>query len=243
MKSSTMMTPERAMVWERRLLGNGVVAALLYLTFFVLMIGFVLPQMPALDATDTVKAEAYARLSHSPVYATVSILIQMQLPFLLLFFAGLHSVLRRVEGATEGLSTAVLVAGVAVALICPLAEFVERHLLLGMAAAGVDPHIVVQFDGLTPMAFALSSLPQALVLAGCAVLILSQGGVLRWLGWAALLLTGLSLVAAVMLFVPAFFPAVMLGAIFFRLWVLALSIALLRRPHTVAVAALQTAAA
>jgi hypothetical protein len=116
----------------------------------------------------------------------------------------------------------------ALALIPSLAEMIEHHLLLGLAAAGADPIVVRGFDGMAPVSFALASFPQALVLAGSAVL-LGRGLAPRWLGWSGLVLAALSLLATGTLISPAMVFVGMGVALLFKLWILALSVALLRQ--------------
>lgn len=236
MKATITPITEQPTFTERLLLSSGIVAALLYIAMYVLLAGFILPNSPATDAPDALRAAAYAQLSQSMLYAVISVLIQLQMPFLLLFFGGLHSVLHRTEAA---LANTIFATGMAVALITPLIEFIERHLLLNMAAAGVDPRIVVQFDGFTPMSFGLSALPQAIVLAGVAVLIFNQRFAPRWIGWTGIGLAVFSLAAGAMLLFPQLFPVAALSTILFRLWVLALSCALLRRPQPSLVAPME----
>lgn len=77
----------------------------------------------ALLAEDATHAAGYAQLSHSTLYAWVSVLLQGQLLFLLLFFSGLYSRSHRTDEESSGLTHAVFAAGIAVSLITPLAEF------------------------------------------------------------------------------------------------------------------------
>ncbi|MBI1877399.1 MAG: hypothetical protein HYR94_04070, partial [Chloroflexi bacterium] len=99
----------------------------------------------------------------------------------------------------------------------------------GAAAAGADPLVVRSFDGLGPLAFALSGFPQAVVLGGTAALILSRQLTARWIGWLGLVLAVFSLIATGTLEIQALFPVTALAMLLFRVWILALSIALLLR--------------
>lgn len=84
-------------------------------------------------------------------------------PFLL-FIGALYSVLRRAERNSGALSSALMLAGAALAMWTPLIIMQEDHLLLGFAVAGVEPTIVKSVDGMGPLVFALGGFPQALLL-------------------------------------------------------------------------------
>jgi hypothetical protein len=225
-------TVEQASPWERLALGSGIVAAGLVLSAAALFISFIVPQMPPLDAPAAQAAQFYAKMSQSAIYRLVSYLGEAQMPFLILFFSGLFGVLRRAEGSSGPLAVAVMAAGMTLAIIAPLAIMIEDNLLLNAAAAGADPLVVRSFDGLGPLAFALSGFPQAIVLAGTAALILSRQLAPRWIGWLGFILAGLSLIGTGTLEIHALFPVAALAMLLFRLWVLALSIALLRSSQT-----------
>jgi uncharacterized membrane protein len=113
-------------------------------------------------------------------------------------------------------------------LITPLVEMIEGHLLLGLAAAGGDPVVTRNFDGMTPISFALTGFPQAVVLGGTALLLLRQRMAPRWIGWFGLVLTLVSLLSTGTLIVPSLFFVGTLSAILFKVWMIILSIALLR---------------
>lgn len=213
--------------WERIALAGGAVAAGMFLAGAALFIGFVAPEMPAIDAQATEQVAFYALQAHNPIYRLVSFLGEAQMPFLLLFFGGLLGVLRRAERGEGALSTAVFAAGIAIALIAPLAILIEDHLLLGMATLPIDPLVVRSFDGLGPVAFGLSGFPQALVLLGTAALLGRQ--LPRWITWLGLLTAALCLVASGTPAVSQLFPFAALSALLFRVWLLALSITLARR--------------
>jgi hypothetical protein len=215
--------------WERLCLASGILAAIAHLAFLAIFIGLVAPSMPPLDAPAAQAAAFYAEQSRSPIYLLVSYLFQAQLLFLLPFFGGLYSVLRRAERQGGALAATVFASGVALALIPPMAEMIEHHLLLGLAAAGADPVVVRGFDGMAPVSFALAAFPQALILGGSAALLLSQALAPRWLGWSGLGLAALSLVATGTLIAPAMVFVGMGVALLFKLWIMALSVALIRQ--------------
>jgi hypothetical protein len=231
--NSYSLTDEAASRWERPMLIGGVVAGAMFLASMGLFIGLVAPGMPAIDAPAAVKAAFYAEQAVSPIYATTRLLIFAQLAPLALFFASLSAALRRAEGGSGALSTAVLIAGVFSALLAPLAELVEGHLLLGLSAAGADPLIAIGFDGMTPVALGLSGIPQLVVLAGAGLLL---GGRLlpRWVTLFGYVVAALGLLATgVVVLQPLFFLG-LLSAILFKVWIIAASVALMRRPRAAA---------
>ncbi|MBI1877174.1 MAG: hypothetical protein HYR94_02890, partial [Chloroflexi bacterium] len=114
-------TVEQPSPWERPALASGIVAAALTFAATALFIGFIVPQLPPLDAPAAEAAAFYAQMSHNAIYRLVSYVSEAQMPFLLLFFAGLSGVLRRAEGSSGPLTLAVVAAGIALAIIAPLA--------------------------------------------------------------------------------------------------------------------------
>lgn len=214
--------------WERIALASGVLAAAAFIAATALFIVAIAPGMAPLDAPAAERAARYASMNESVTRKLVSLLGTSQMLFLPLFFGGLFGVLRRAEAGSASLAAVVFAGGIVFAVITPLATLIEDHLLLGLAARGVDPNIVVAFDGLVPLSLSLSGFPQALVAAGTAALILSSGVAPRWLGWTGFGLAALSLAATLVTVVgPALFPVAALAALLFRLWILALSLALL----------------
>jgi hypothetical protein len=228
--------------WERACLASGGAAAIAHLAFLAIFIALIAPSMPPLDAPAVQAAAFYAEQSRSPIYLLVSYLFQAQILLLLPFFGGLYGVLRRIEGGSGALAATIFAAGVALALLSPLTEMIEHHLLLGLAAAGADPIVVRGFDGMAPVSFALGGFPQALVLAGTAALLLRNSTMSRWLGWSGLGLAALSLVATGTLITPAMVFVGMGVALLFKLWILALAIVLLRRRSPVPAVASQAIA-
>jgi hypothetical protein len=136
-----------------------------------------------MDASAAEKAAFYAAMAVSPLYTFTRLLILAQLAPLAVFFGALYAVLRRVEGGSGALAAAVLGAGLVGSVLVPMTELVEGHLLLGLAAAGADPLVAVGFDGMTPVAFSISALPQLVVLVGTSTLLRAQQAVSHWIGW------------------------------------------------------------
>lgn len=216
--------------YEPLMLAGGIVAGICFIASMGLFVGLVAPGMPPIDAAPAVKAAFYATQAASPVYTWTRLLIFAQLAPLAMLFGGLYPVLRRAEGGGGALASAVLAAGLFASLLSPVSELVEGHMLLGLAAAGADPLVTVGFDGMTPVAFGLSGIPQLVVLVGVGLLL---GGRLvpRWVAWLGYLTAALGLLgAAVIAAQPLFFLGI-LGAILYKVWMIALSVALLRRPR------------
>jgi len=188
----------------------------------------VVPHMPAIGAPAAQQAAFYAQQSENLLYRLVSYFGQAQMAFLLLFFGGLFGVLRRAERGSGALSAAVFVAGSAIAVITPLTIMIENHLLLGLAAASADPLIVRAFDGLGPLSFALSGFPQAVVLGGTAAILMSRQLVPSWIAWFGVAVGVLGLIGSGTLVSVDLFPFAALSTLLFRVWLLALSIALVR---------------
>jgi hypothetical protein len=225
--------------WERPMIAGGIIAGALYIGALALFLGNIAPDMPPMDAPAVEHATFYAKQSRNDLYALIRYLIMAQLAPLALFFGALYGILRRAEGSSGALATAVLVAGVMASLITPLVEMVEGHLLLGLAAMGGDPVVTRAFDGMTPISFALSGFPQAVVLAGTAALLLSQQLTPRWIGWFGLGVAVFSLVSTGTLVMPSLFFLGTLSSILFKVWMVALSIVLLRKPRSAHESALQ----
>lgn len=220
--------------WERPLLAGGVVAGVMFLAAMGLFIGLVAPHMPPLEAPAAERASFYARVAADPVYAATRLLIFAQLAPLTMFFAALYAELRRVEGGSGALALAVFGAGMIGAVLTPVAELVEGHLLLGLAAAGADPVVTVGFDGMTPVSFAISGLPQLVVLAGAGRLLGATRRVARWIAWLGYGIAGLGLLSLGVIMLPALFFLGMLSAILYKVWIIGVSVSLLRRlpaPH------------
>jgi hypothetical protein len=228
---------EQPSPWEGLTLASGIVAGALQFVFTAIFVALILPDLPPLDAPAAQAVAFYAQQSHDPVYRLTSYLVEFQMVFLMLFFGGLFSVLRRADGGSGALAAAIFAAGIALAVITPLADMIEDHLLLGLAADGADPVTARGFDGMVPVSQALSGFPQAVVLCGTAALILARRLAPRWLAWLGFALGALSLAGTGMLMGMALFPLPMLVTLLFNLWILALSVALLRGTRSAQAAA------
>lgn len=230
-RMSAPATPEiieRPSVWDRLALTSGIVAAILPLAAAAVFITFIVPTLPAMDAPAAQAALFYDEMSRNALYHLVSYLGELQMLFLLPFFGGLYGLLRRAEGGSGTLAVTVFAAGVILAVISPLTIMIEDRLLLSTAAAGADPVVVRSFDGLGPLSFALGGFPQAIVLAGTGVLSLSKQLAPRWIGWLGFVIAVFSLIGTGTLTMVAFFPVAALAMLLSKVWLLALSIALLK---------------
>lgn len=232
MTTYSLNTHEMPSPWERPLLAGGIVAGACFLASMALFIGVIAPQMPPFEAEAATKSAFYARMAADPVYTWARLLIFAQLAPLALLFGGLFPVLRRAEGGSGALAGATIAAGLFGALLAPVAELVEGHLLLGLTAAGADPVIAIGFDGMTPVAFGLSGIPQFVVLAG-AGLLLGSRLVPRWVAWFGYLTALTGLLGVGVMFAQPFFAFGLLSAILYKLWLIALSVSLLHQPHEV----------
>lgn len=209
---------------------SGIAAGAAYLLATAIFVVAIVPLLPPLSASASVRAAFYATASESLVYRASSYLGQLQLLLLLPFFGALLGVLRREEGGEAPLAHTVFGAGIAFAVVSPLALMIEDHLLLGLAAAHADPTIAVAFDGLVPVSFALAGMAQALVLWGTTVVLRRRGRIGRGLAWSGVALAALSVAGTATLVRGAFFPVSHAAALLARVWLLALAIAL--RPRS-----------
>ena len=85
MLSSSYAAPEQPSRWERPMLLGGIAAGALFLASMALFIGVIAPQMPAIDASAAERAQFYAALAESPMYALIRLLIMSQLAPMAMF--------------------------------------------------------------------------------------------------------------------------------------------------------------
>lgn len=227
-------TPTRADVsdrlrFDRVAFGAGIAASVLFLGGAALFIAVIGPRLPSITAPAAERTAFFAEMSRSTVYHTISYLGEAQMGLLLLFFGGLYGVVKRLEGETRAMSIAILGAGVALAVVTPLAILIEDHLMLGFAAAGVDPKIVASIDGLGPVSFALGGFPQAIVAGGTGLLLLRDASMPRWLGGLGVAIGIASLLGTATLLDTNMFLVSSVTILLFRVWLLALGILLFRR--------------
>ncbi len=207
---------------------SGVLSSVAFLIGTILFIGVIAPKMPAFGSPAAQTAAFYAEMGRDAVYRSISYLGELQMMLLLVFFGGLLGRLRQAEGGSGAISFAVFGAGIALALIAPIAIFIEDHLMLGFAARKIDPVIVAAIDGLGPLSFALGGFPQTVILLGTALLLYREGVVPRPILWFGVAVALLGFAGTGALVRGAFYPVSAVAMILFRIWLLALSVALFR---------------
>lgn len=208
---------------ERLAFISGIVFSLMQLGALLYFIILVFPQMGPLDAA----AQHVAFYTeHGMTLKLGNYLMTLPMPFFLLFLGGLSGVLWR-GGGNGTLVTAAVASGVIVALLWPLSA-VLNHIGIDIAQAGGDAATIVALDAIGAYMLALSALPRAVLLAAASVGLLYGRFIPGWLGWLGLALAAISLVGSATLVARQLFPALALGTLLFEVWVLLLSIVLLR---------------
>lgn len=157
----------------------------------------------------------------------------LPVPFFIVFVAGLHSLMRRSEGEDTTLSTSMLLAGGA--MVIPwLALVAVETIGVVIAQNGGDAATVWALDSLgVTSTMGLAGLARAVFLGAISLHTLKHRTVNRWFARIGLFLAVVCLVGSLTFVVGSLFPLAWLSLILVTLWVLALSIALLRQPRTV----------
>ncbi len=211
--------------WERLALLSGVLFAAVQLAVIVFALGVVVPTHAPVGAPPTETAAALAR--HASLVAVGTYLYTLPMPFLLLFLGGLFSALRRVEGGGGAFSAAALAAGIAGSIITPFGALLSG-LSARVAVLGGDPAVVTELDSITPLATALAAFPHAVLLGTTSALLLASRLASRRVARFGLVLMLLALASTLTMVVDQLFPLVALEMLLFPIWVLALSVSLLR---------------
>lgn len=153
--------------------------------------------------------------------------------FFLLFLGSLWSALRRAEGGDGWLSAAAFGGGL-VSLAIRLSSATVSLAAVHNSCAGMDPQLwQVLTNDVGGAALFLSFFPLAVLSVACAVISIRFSALPRWLGW-------MSAVVAVALLTDGIAGTISardvgLSFLLFMLWILAASIALMRRagvPHS-----------
>jgi hypothetical protein len=139
------------------------------------------------------------------------------------FVAYLHSVLRRADRDGGFLPTLVLASGIAAGTV-KLVSLAPGFAVLYRAADGMSPQLATALFDMNNAAFALDWALTAVMLAGTAGVVLRTDVLPRWLGRSALVIAPL-LLASVPFFTLDGPPTFLLAL----LWIIATSIALIRR--------------
>jgi hypothetical protein len=163
-----------------------------------------------------------------PTSTVALFLIFLAFPLFLFFLGSLWAALHRAEGGSGWLSTTAFGGGsvaIAVKLVgdAPL-------LAVRKAGEGLDPQLAQALLDTYDVSFALHFFPLAVLLAASAIVAIRSGGIPRWLGWAAAVISGTLIVGAAAETAKidsqwADFPFVL-----FMLWTLVTSIVLMWRP-------------
>ena len=145
--------------------------------------------------------------------------------------------MRRAEGEGGRLSTIVIGSGV-VALAFPLVGAAVSDALATRIAAESDQAVIRALYEVQALAGAFTVFPLAALVAGTSVVSIRTGLLPRWLTWGGYLLSPAWLLAGFALFLDSgfFSPTGAYGLVvlaLWLLWVLALSIALIRQAGTV----------
>ena len=210
-------------LWQRLGAASGIV-------YVVLLVGPELIQGgPSEEPATTAEAIAQACASIAPqltdaIYTITHVLGYL---FFLFFLGSLWSALRRAEGGDGWLSAAAFGGGL-VSLAIKFSGNLAGVAASRNACAGIDPQLWQVLQDMGSASHFTAFFPLAILSAACAVVVIRFGAPLpRWLGWmsavvaVALLVDGF----AGMLYARDFGPSLLL----FVVWILAASIALVRR--------------
>ncbi len=227
MPSAINTSREQGLLWERFSLASGIIYAIGQvgaLTYFAVR---VFPQMGPPDAT----AQHVAFYTQQgPVLRLGNYLLMLPMPFFFFFLGGLFGVLRRVQGSST-LSVSAVTAGAAVAVLWPLSA-VLNTIAIDIAQAGGDAATIIALDAIGAYALALSALPRAVLLLATAGVFFHDQRTPRWIAWSGFALALLSLGGTATLVVGDLFPLLALGTLLFEVWIVALSMVLLRSART-----------
>lgn len=212
--------------WERRALGSGAIFVILQLAALGYSIAFMFPEKPQPGAALAQHAAWYAQ--HGEVLITNNYLLVLVMPFFLFFLGGLYDALRRAEGGGSALTVAAVIAGAVMAIMWPLG-CIMTNMGVTIARGGGDAATVWALDGMAPMTLALSALPRVIFLSATSIVLLQARQWPRWIGRLGLALAAISLIGSATLVLPSLFPLLGLGTLMFTLWILALSLALLKK--------------
>ncbi len=241
MTSRSYDTHEQPSRWERPALASGVLFAVLQIAAIGFVAVFVLSKLPPVGGPLPEWAEALVQIP-TMTGRIASYLLLLPMPFFLLFLGGLFGVLRRAEGGSGSLAVSALCAGIAMAMTWPMG-ILMAGLSSDIVAGGGDVATAWSLDGMAPLSLALSAFPRTVLLVATSLLLLGSRLAPRWMGWLGLALAVASLIGTAMLLVPDMFPILALGTLIFELWILALSVSLVRNERTASQAAPQGALA
>lgn len=215
--------------WERLALISGIVFVALQVSGLMYFFAFFVPRQPPVDAPAAQFAAFYA--GNRSTITTNNYLVVLTTPFLLLFVAGLFGVMRRAEGGAGAPAAAVLGSGVASAVITSLGWTISQ-LGADVAAAGGDPATIRALDAMSPLSLAVGALPRTVLLSATSLVLMRSRLTPRWIGGLGLAVAMIGLIGSGTFVRATLFPFLALGSLLFDVWILTLSVALLRRPRT-----------
>jgi hypothetical protein len=212
---------------ERRMLFGGVLVGVAYLAATAFVAVFFATSHPAMDVSPLDAAREFHDVSDMVAVGTW--LTLLPLPFALLFFGGLTSVLHRVAGLAS--ATVALLGGVATFLLVSAGAVASSVTpTIGAddtsAAAGA---VVKALDGVMPLSVAASGFPRAVVVVVVALALARAGLAGRGLTGFSWVLTGLSLLGTGTLVAQGFFPLAALSMLLFAGWIASVAVTLRRR--------------
>ncbi len=216
--------------WERPALAGGIVFAVLQIAAVVFATVFLLSRLPPVGAPLREWADALLRIPTLTVNLA-NYLLLLPVPFFLVFLGGLFGVLRRAEGGSGALAVSVLAAGVAMAMTWPMG-IVIAGVSSGIVEGGGDLATAFALDGMAPFSLALSAFPRTVLLVATSLLLLGSRLAPPWMGWAGFALALASFIGTGMFLAGDLFPLLALGTLLFDLWILALSVTLVRSERT-----------
>ncbi len=231
MTSRPYDTYEQPSRWERPALASGALFGVLQIVAIVFTTMFVLSKLPPVGAPLNEWGEALSRLPKM-TGSIANYLLLLPVPFFLLFLGGLYGVLRRAEGGSGALATSILGAGLTMAMTWPFGILIAG-LSTDIVASGGDVATAYMLDGMAPFSLALSAFPRTVLLAATSLLLLGSGLAPRWIGWLGLALALVSFIGTGMFLMGDLFPILALSTLIFDLWVLAVSVSLVRSERTV----------
>jgi hypothetical protein len=209
--------------WQR----VGAVSGILF--FVAVLASFFTPDTP--DADDPT-AEIVSSIADDRSAHLVTVYLEGIASLLFIVFVGaLYARLRAVE-ADRGASLLVALGGVGTAVIVLISSGIFLA-LIEAADEGREPAAVRALFELDEILFIVIGWTSAAFYAGAALCSLTTGGLPRWLGWVAAVLTAVFVIAFLGIFSEDDDGGI-LGGIFFIgllvnfLWILAASIAMLR---------------
>jgi hypothetical protein len=210
---------------ERIALGSGIVYGVLQLLAMFAFGMFILPNLGPIGLPAAERAAAYAE--HGDLLRLGNYLLVLPTGLFLLWLGGLYGVLRRVEGGSATFTLAGVLAGTAMAMVWPWAAIIS-DIGIDIARGGGDAVTVSALDAIAPYSLALSALPRTVLLLAASVVLLTSRAVPSWIGWMGIGAGVLSVIGTGTLVDPVLFPLLGLSTVAFEVWIVLLSIALLR---------------